>query len=187
MSEENGVRTVLRHRTETRRTRSLDESLFVRLPALLPMIVAAVMRLPTRSRIRRTLLAFVVRRAWAASDRGDLDLCLIGYDPDVEIRWPETGSVAFPDLRGRYRGHNGYREVWRALHEPWKVEAQPQELIDAGQRLLLIGQMKLLGKGSGIRASAPQFQVLTLRSGRIVREEWFNSREEALEAAGLPE
>jgi ketosteroid isomerase-like protein len=185
MSQENVVRTPLRHPIEPRRSRSVDEGLCVRFPSLLPMIVAGLLRLPPRSRVRRILLQLGVRRGWAASDRGDLDLVLCAYDPDVEVRWPETGAAAFPDLRGTYRGHDGFREIWGALHDPWHVEVQLHELIDAGKRLLVLGEMSLRGKGSGIRASATLVQVLTFRSGRILREEWFNSREEALEAAGL--
>ena len=97
------------------------------------------------------------------------------------------GSGVFPDLRGTYRGHEGFREVWRTIHEPWDVEVELKELIDAGDQLLVLAQASALGKGSGIRVSGPLFQVLTFRSGRIVREEFFNSREEALEAAGLSE
>src|SRR5215210_8210725 len=105
MSQENMeiVRTPLS--TTTRPSRSLDERLYVRFPTLLPRIFSAVMRLRPRSRVRRTLLSLTVRRGWAASDRGDLELCLCGYDRDVEISWPESGSLAFPDLSGVYRGH----------------------------------------------------------------------------------
>jgi ketosteroid isomerase-like protein len=187
MSRNEAVRTPLRHLTGGRHSRTPDERLYVRFPALLPRLVSAVMRLPLRSRPRRAMLSLVARRGWAASDRGDLDLCLRAYDRDVEILYPESGTLAFPDLRGTYRGHDGFREVWRTIHEPWEVEVQLQELIDAGQRLLLIGQTSPRGKTSGIRVSTPLFQVVSFRSGRIIREEFFNSREEALEAAGLSE
>lgn len=185
MPEGNVVRTPLSVPAEGRQTRSLDERLLVRLPALLPIITAAVMRLSPRSRARRALLALGVRRAWAASNRGDLELLLRGYHPEVEIRWPEEGALHFPDLSGTYHGHQGFRQVWRALHEPWEVDTQLHELIDAGNHLVVIGEQSLRGKGSGVRASAPLIQVVTFRSGRIVREEWFDSREAAFEAAGI--
>ena len=66
-----------------------------------------------------------ILRGWAASDRDDLELGLCGYDPDVEISWPETGSMAIPHLLGTYRGHEGFRRVWRGTHHPWKVEVRP--------------------------------------------------------------
>jgi ketosteroid isomerase-like protein len=187
MSRENVelVRTPLS--TTTRPSRTLDERLYVRFPTLLPRIVSAVMRLRPRSRVRRTLLSLTVRRGWAASDRGDLDLCLCGYDPDVEISWPESGGLAFPDLSGVYRGHEGFRQVWLAMHDPWDVHVQLEEMIDAGTRLLVFGQVAVRGSGSGISARGPLFALHTFRAGRIVREQFFNDREQALEAAGLEE
>jgi ketosteroid isomerase-like protein len=187
MSQENVevARTPLS--TTTRRSRTLDERVYVRFPMLLPRIVAALMRLRPRSRVRRTLLSFIVRRGWAASDRGDLDLCLCGYDPEVEISWPASGGLAFPDLSGVYRGHEGFRQVWLAMHDPWDVDIQLEEMIDAGTRLLVVGQVAVRGSGSGISVSGPLFAVHSFRAGRIVREQFFNDREEALEAVGLRE
>src|SRR5919109_484212 len=89
--------------------RALDERLYVRFPALLPRLVHAVMRLRPRSRVRRAMLSRLIRRGWAASNRGDLDLSLCGYDPEVEINWPDSGAGAFPDLQGTYCGHEGFR------------------------------------------------------------------------------
>src|SRR3954447_22899978 len=111
MSQENvemlrGVRIPLPPLSErAAQRRTLDERLYVRFPTLLPRLVSAVMRMPTGSRPRRTFLSRLIRRGWAASNRGDLDLSLCGYDPEVEISWPESGGAAFPDLQGTYRGH----------------------------------------------------------------------------------
>jgi ketosteroid isomerase-like protein len=193
MSQENvevlrGVRITLPPLSErAAQRRTLDERLYVRFPTLLPRLVSAVLRLRTRSRLRRVLLSRLIRRGWAASDRGDLGLCLCGYDPDVEISWPETGSMAIPDLRGTYRGHEGFRRVWRGMHAPWKLEVRPQEVIDVGDRLLFIADLSARGKGSGVPIGGSLICLFTYRAGRIVREQYFNTREEALEAAGLRE
>jgi ketosteroid isomerase-like protein len=165
--------------------RTLDERLYVWFPALLPRLISAVMRLRPRSRVRRAMLSRLVRRGWAASNREDLDLALCGYDPDVEISWPESGGVAFPDLQGTYRGREGFRRVWAAMHDPWEVEVRPEEMIDAGDRLLVIAQVTARGRGSGVRVGGPLIGLYTLRAGRIVRERYFNDQEEALKAAGL--
>ena len=181
------VRITLRDPRVVRRGRTLDERLYVRFPSLLPRIVSAVMRLRPRSRIRQALLARSVQRGWAASDRGDLELALCSYDPDVEIRWPTTGAIAFPDLKGVYRGHEGYRQVWRALHDPWEVEVHLEEVIDAGHRMLVIGHATGQGKGSGIAVDAPFFALYSFRAGRIISEQYFNERDEALAAVGVSE
>ena len=120
MSQENVevVRTPLTVPSATRRSRTFDERLDVRFPTLLPRLVSAIMRLRPRSRTRRAFLSRVVRGGWAASDRGDLSLAICAVDPNVEVRWPESGAGAIPDLQGVYRGHEGYRRVWLAMHDP---------------------------------------------------------------------
>lgn len=166
--------------------RTLDERLYVRFPWLLHRTLSGLSRLRVGSRLRRVLLARLLYRGWAASDRGDLELTLSSYDPDVVIRWPAEGFAAFPDLKGEYRGHDGFRRVWETLHEPWDVDVAPEEVIDAGDRMLVVGHITARGKGSGLAADSPMFVLFRNRNGRIVSEEWFDTRAEAMEAAGLP-
>jgi ketosteroid isomerase-like protein len=184
-TDANAVRIVLGDARAHRGGRTLDERLCVRFPWLLPRIISSGMRLSPRSRLRRALVARITYRAWAASDRGDLELVLCSYDDDVEVRWPTHGFAAFPDLKGVYRGHEGFRRIWGALHEPWEVQAHPEAVIDAGERLLVIGRLTARGKGSGISTDAPMFALYRFRAGRVVSERWFDTRDEALEAAGL--
>jgi ketosteroid isomerase-like protein len=181
------VHTSLSLPSVTSQRRTLDERLYVRFPTLLPRLVSAVMRLRTRSRLRRTFLSRLAQRGWAASDRGDLELCLCGYDPAVEITWPESGGRVFPDIRGTYHGIEGFRRVWRAMHEAWDVDVQLEEMMDGGDRVLLMGRLAAQGKGSGVRVGGPVIGLYTYRAGRIIREQYFDSREEALDALGLSE
>jgi ketosteroid isomerase-like protein len=128
----------------------------------------------------------LVSGGWAASDRGDLDLCLCGVDPDVEIVWPESGRWAFPDVAGTHHGHDGWRRVWRALHEPFDfVAIRPEEIIDAGDQLLVVADAIAQGTGSGVRVSGPLIALHTIHAGQTVREQYFNERDEALKAAGI--
>lgn len=163
----------------------MDERAFVRFPSLLPACVSAVMRLRPRSRARRAFLSRLVRGGWAASDRGDLDLCLCGVDPGVEVIWPETGRWAFPDLGGTHHGHEGWLRVWRATHEVLDVAIRPAEIIDAGEQLLVIADATARGTGSGVPVSGPVIALNTIHAGRVVREQYFDERDEALEAAGI--
>jgi ketosteroid isomerase-like protein len=142
------------------------------------------MRLPRRWRARRAFLSRLIRGGWAASDRGDFDLSLRAVDPNVEIIWPESGPWAFPDLRGIHHGHDGWRRVWRAIHQPLDVAIRHEEIYDAGDRLLVIADASAQGTGSGVRLSGPLIAIHTFRGGRIVREEYFNERDEALKAVG---
>jgi ketosteroid isomerase-like protein len=111
---------------------------------------------------------------------GDNETALSYYDPEVEF-----DATARPEGQV-YRGHEGVAEamrVWVGAWEDWKFEVQ--EIIDAGDRVLLIARESGRGKGSGIEIDQPNFIVFTLRDGKIVRWQGFVHRDAALEAAGL--
>ena len=59
--------------------------------------------------------------------------------------------------------------------------------VDAHDKVLVTVTFRGHGRGSGMEAERPEFHVLTVGSGAIVRFQWFYQRREALEAAGLAE
>jgi ketosteroid isomerase-like protein len=65
----------------------------------------------------------------------------------------------------------------------------PVELIDAGDQVVAVAQVTGVGPASQIAMEdRDQFAFLfTIKNGRVVREQAFRNREEALEAAGLSE
>jgi ketosteroid isomerase-like protein len=60
-----------------------------------------------------------------------------------------------------------------------------EEARDWGDRVLVVTHHRATGRASGAPISERTTQVMTLRGGKIVRQDFFASREEALEAAGL--
>ena len=111
---------------------------------------------------------------------GDNETALSYNDPEVEF-----DATTRPEGQV-YRGHEGVAEamrVWVGAWEDWKFEVQ--EIIDAGDRVLLIARESGRGKGSGIEIDQPNFIVFTLRDGKIVRWQGFVHRDAALEATGL--
>ena len=188
MAEARPVRTPLTPLRRSGRRRSLDERLAVRFPALVRLIAVAVFRLPPGSRLRRALLSRRARQGYAASSRRDFDFALTVYDPDVEVRFVDSGGVIPPDLVGVQRGHEGFRRIWgQAIEAMEDLRMEPEELIDAGDRLLLTGYWRGHGTGSGLPVEQRFFEVFALRRGMIVRHEIFFDRAEALDAAGLSE
>jgi len=177
-----GVRIPLAR--ETRRHRTLDERIVVRFPAFGRLLLAAWARLPRHSRLRRAMLVRRLRQGYAAANRRDFDLLLTGLDPGIEFRPGPT----VPDFNELYLGHDGYREIWRVLLEAFEdVRLDPEELVDLGDRYLVMVDLNGHGAGSGVSISQPLFQLFTLREGLIVRQDDFLDRAEAFEAAGLSE
>ena len=184
-----GVQTPITVPSETRR-RSLDERIFVLFPALARALLSAWSRLPPRSRLRRAWLSRVVRQGIQAANRRDFDSLLVGFDPEVEYQANENalGGFVAPDLRGMHHGHEGYLHVWEIFTEVVEdLRLEPEEVIDFGDGVLIAGQMIGHGTSSGVPVSGPLFQVYTLRRGLVIRQQDFDHREKALEAAGLSE
>jgi ketosteroid isomerase-like protein len=87
---------------------------------------------------------------------------------------------------GDYRGHEGFGrwlEDWGAAWEQYTIE--PEEFIDAGEKVLVVLRMKATGLGSGVGVERQDGAVFTLRNGRVTGLEYYNTREQALESAGL--
>src|SRR4051794_30884905 len=119
----------------------------------------------------------IIRRHLEAYLSGDNETALSHYDAEVEF-----DATARPEGR-IYRGHEGVVEamrVWRGAWEDWKFEVE--EVIDSGDRVLVIGRESGRGKGSGVEIDQPTFLVFTLRDRSIVRWQGFVHRAPAIEA-----
>jgi ketosteroid isomerase-like protein len=112
------------------------------------------------------------------------------YDPGVVFdvsRQPLTRLIGGQCV---YRGHEGLRAFFRERSEQLKdVEDYYEELIDAGEHVVVVGTLSGRGRASGIpiERANPGAGVFTIRDGKVVRVVFFATREEALEAAGLSE
>jgi ketosteroid isomerase-like protein len=62
---------------------------------------------------------------------------------------------------------------------------EPDEFVDAGDRVVAIGRWVGKGRGSGVEVNQPIADVFTLHGGRVVRcEIGYSDRAKALEVAG---
>jgi ketosteroid isomerase-like protein len=101
-------------------------------------------------------------------------------DPEVEIH---DHDIPDADV---YRGHEGFvRWVsqWADAWEDFRME--PEEFIDAGDKVVLVMRLFATGKGSGVPVERQDGIVYTMGDGRMVRIDYFNNRADALAAAGL--
>jgi ketosteroid isomerase-like protein len=126
----------------------------------------------------------IVRAAWDAWARGDMDALFEFYDPEIE--WDMTRSYV-PDM-GVFHGHDGVREFfreWRAFFAEYYAE--PEQFV-AGADDTVIVRIRQGGRGrsSTVGVEMPAYwQLYRLRDGRAVRVEIYREEAEALAAAGL--
>ncbi|MFN2616590.1 MAG: nuclear transport factor 2 family protein [Thermoleophilaceae bacterium] len=178
------VVTHVRRRGSPRRSRNLEERLFVRFPALYRRPAALVARLSPRSRLRRTLLRREVVSGWHATSRQDFELVVVRYADDVEIKFDAAFEAI--GLAGPFRGHQGILERERTFQEEWqRWEAVPMTVLDLGERLVVLGEVRLAGKASGLELEREVAQLMTSRDGLVVRDEIVMGWDKGLRAAGL--
>lgn len=127
----------------------------------------------------------VVRRVYDAAARRDAATVFSLYDADVELGTSRLNVVGFGGASsGVYRGHDGLRRFFREWHEAWEdVEYDFEGLIDAGdEHVISVVRRRARGRSSGAEVEWPVALLWTIRQEKVVRVDWFPSREEALEA-----
>ena len=178
------VRQPLRKRDVRRRT--LGERIGLRLPWLTAVFGRTLTRLPPGSRVRRAGMARIVEQGTAAYNRRDLEAVVIGFHPDVEY-YPYREFVEAGLAEPSYHGRDGYREYIGQASEVWGagVQLEPTELIDLGDRLVVLADMPMQAQLSGVALAETYASVWTLRDGLIVRIEDYLDQSQALRAVGL--
>jgi ketosteroid isomerase-like protein len=125
----------------------------------------------------------IVREMLDAFNRGDYEASLAFLDEHVE--WHDPPHVPGAGV------HRGPEEVrrwflrWMGAWESYTAEAE--ELIDAGDQVVVVHYERGRGKVSGAEVDQRFANLFDLRDGRIVSRRPFLDRTEAVEAAGLSE
>jgi ketosteroid isomerase-like protein len=123
----------------------------------------------------------IVRRGWEAFERGDLTGVLDTMSDDVV-----TVRVGLDNVT--YYGKEGYLELtadWNEGFAEWLATAE--EFIDAGDCVVVRNHQIARGEASGVPVESDFWFVYTIGRGKIVRQDMYASKAEALEAAGLRE
>ena len=106
---------------------------------------------------------------------------------DPEVEWDASDSPIL-DNSGVYRGIEGVRQYWREWLAAWETVQFDYELIDAGDRVVVLIDQRMRGRSTGIEVPMGKYaQVHTFRDGLIVHWKLYTSQSEALEAVGLSE
>ena len=125
----------------------------------------------------------VVRSLADAMRRGDFAAALSVLDADVE--WHDQAAI--PGA-GVHRGREAVSRHFEQWFDAWEeIEYTPEELLDRGDRVVVVIRRRGKGKGSGVEVSDQVIHVYTVRSEKIVRFDGFTDRDAALTAASLTE
>ena len=120
----------------------------------------------------------VVRRAIAyeydgVGDRAEAEAI---FDPQVVLNpIDEAASSGFAAMRADM-------ERWASAFD--ELEVTFEELIDAGDQVVVVAHHKGRGRASGVEVDTRFYEVYTLRQGKVSRVDEYIERAEALEPRG---
>jgi hypothetical protein len=107
------------------------------------------------------------------------------WDPEIEL---DASGFPVLDISGVYRGADAARNWWREWYAAWDTLRFEYELLDAGDQVVTLLELRLRGRSTGIELPpAKGAWVATFRDGLIVHLKLYMSQSEALEAVGLSE
>jgi len=108
----------------------------------------------------------IVKRSYEAFSRGDLDSVVADFDPEIE--WQQAQGLPHG---GTYRGVEAVRRsIFDPLDADWwdEFSADPDEFLDAGDDVMVLGRYRGVAKGTGKRLDVPFVHVWRLRDGKAV-------------------
>jgi ketosteroid isomerase-like protein len=119
----------------------------------------------------------------AAYNRRDFDAAIADFDPEIDWVLPAR------QRSDSGRGPEEIKRFWEGLDETFEeLRLDPEEFVDAGDRVATRLRYYGRGKGSGIVFEGELYhQVATFRAGKMVRIEYFSDWGQALQAVGLRE
>jgi ketosteroid isomerase-like protein len=125
----------------------------------------------------------LVRALFEAWNRRDFAWAQNAIDEQVEVE-----SAQGTDMDGSFRGRDGFAEsmqrFWTAFAD---FQSNIEDCLTSGDEVILHVSHHATGRASGAEVAMRNWQVLTVRDGKVVRYGIFATREQALEAAGLSE
>jgi ketosteroid isomerase-like protein len=169
-----------------RSARTVGQRLYIRFPQLGQVFARVVAALPPRSRLRQALVWQAFKVAVEALNRRDMAAAVIAYRPDRELHppreWVQAGFV-----ESCYRGPDDFRRYVSDLDDVWggNLRVEPAELIDLGDRLLMLATLPSRAEASGLALTSEYATVMTMRAGEIVEQRDYMSHADALGAVGL--
>lgn len=111
----------------------------------------------------------VVRQAYAAFGRGDLEGMINLLDPQVSWRTPGPPDLPTAGLR---RGPTAVREFFGVLLSTFEISNfQPRQFLAQGDTVVVLGTSSEAVKGTARAVDFRWVHVFTIRNGKIVEFE----------------
>src|SRR5271165_4284580 len=102
---------------------------------------------------------------------------------DVDVEWHDQAAIPGADV---HRGREAVSRHFEQWFDAWnEIDYTPEELLDFGDRILVVVRRHGKGKASGVEVTDQVTYVYTVRSDKIVRFEAFSEKADALNAVGL--
>jgi ketosteroid isomerase-like protein len=130
--------------------------------------------------------------------QADIETLRVGYEAVSRGDWDAATRFAHPEFElhpadrvvnpGTYRGPEEVRRFFEDLFEPFEeVVIEPEEFFERGDQIAVFVLTRFRPTGSIAVVENRIGHLWTMREGKAMRLEIFPRREDALEAAGLPE
>jgi hypothetical protein len=149
------------------------DRLQVRLPALSGLMLAGVVRLPTKSRLRTWAIQLALTRSFAAMNRSDVDLLVHFFEPDAVVTVSGMAGVGLSD---RYVGHAGLRELFADIDDAYGEWGYTiRSVVAADDRVAVRTDFVGRGRSSGVETTLTDAATLFTLSpaGKVARQVWF--------------
>jgi ketosteroid isomerase-like protein len=126
----------------------------------------------------------IVRRSTDALNRRDLDGLVEHWAPDAVVDWSNSRG---PEA-GIYRGHDDIRAFAKRFLAAWdEVRLEIDYPIEVEDDLLVVENVAYVRGRDSIETQARSAWVTTFRDGQQTSLTLYQTKQEALEAAGLSE
>jgi SnoaL-like domain len=107
------------------------------------------------------------------------------WHPDIEL---DVSEAVVAEMRGVFRGKEAVRRWWGEWLAAWETVEVEYELVDAGDRVVVLITQRMRGRSTGIEVSRGKYaQVGRYSDGLLVHWRFYGDQVKALQAVGLSE
>ncbi len=101
---------------------------------------------------------------------------------DDEIEYVNPPRAVEPGTR---RGLSEFERAVQKVLEGWETwQMEPERYIERGDRVAVEVTYRARARGSGVEVEGRESALWTVRSGKVIRYEWFHDAADAAEALG---